>query len=292
MIPTLFADVRQQLAEGPIWHEDALWWVNITAGTLYRRDGYGKITNWKVGAVLGVALPAQDGWWWTARERDCAWLHTPTGRVVPIAQTVPELPPAHRFNDGFCGPDGHPWVGSMAMDDSRETAALYRADETGALHIVRRGITLSNGLGWSPDGNRFYYVDSQAHTLSVFDYDNTQKTLHDPRVLREVPAIEGFPDGLSIDVEGNIWLAVWGGSAVYHINGQTGDILNQIQLPASQVSSCCSGGINHQTLFVTSAAIGLSEKAAAAQPHAGSIFKVDTNVRGLPETPCSLPPPI
>jgi len=291
MKPELYADVRHDLAEGPVWHEGALWWVNITEGCLYRKNGDGGISRWPVGRTLGVALPARDGWWWTARERDCAWLHTPTGRVVPIEHEVPELPPAHRFNDGFCGPDGHPWVGSAALDGSKETAALYRADQTGALRVVRRGITLSNGLGWSPDGSHFYYVDSLAYTLERFDFDKSGQGLGERRVLREFSPDGGLPDGLSIDVEGHIWLAFWGGSVVRRFHGQSGEVMDLIDLPVTQVTSCCFGGPEHRTLFITSARGGLHETALAEQPNAGSLFSVEAPVGGLPLARCALAPP-
>ncbi len=292
MKATLYTDVRHDLAEGPVWQEDALWWVNITEGRLFRRDSSdGTICHWEVGTTLGVALPARDGWWWTARERDCAWLHAPTGKVLPIDHEIPGLPPHHRFNDGFCGPDGHPWVGSAALDDSRKTAALYRADQSGALQIIRRGVTLSNGLGWSPDGTRFFYVDSKAYELTVFDYDADSHALSDPRILRSFPRDGGLPDGLSIDVEGNVWLAIWGGSAVLQIDGRTGGIIDQVDLPVTQVTSCCFGGPEYRTLFITSARGGLDEAALQEQPLAGGIFCVDTGTRGVAAPPCSIPSP-
>lgn len=292
MQATLHIDVRHTLAEGPVWHQNALWWVNITEGQLYRHDATSKTTTpFDVGSTLGVALPASDDWWWTARERDCAWLHIPTGKVVPIVHPVPNLPPAHRFNDGFCGPDGHPWVGSAAVDDSRETASLYRADATGALHVALPNITLSNGLGWSPDGSLFYYVDSPALNLSVFDYDPTSHQISNRRILREFPADGSVPDGLSIDRDGHIWLAIWGGSVVLQLHGQTGEILDRVELPVTQVTSCCFGGPTGNTLFITSANAGLDDKARKTQPLAGSIFQVETTTTGFPPVPCRLIPP-
>lgn len=289
----LYLDSQHDLAEGPVWHEGKLYWVNITAGRLYRHDPTNdSTTHWDVGATLGVALPAANGWWWNARERDCAWLHEPTGKIVPIAATIaPDVPANHRFNDGFCGPDGHPWVGSAALDGSRETAALYRADPTGALHLALANITLSNGLGWSPDHHRFYYVDSLAHQLAVFDYDAATHQIRNRRILREFPPDGSVPDGLSIDTAGHVWLAIWGGAKVLRLHGLTGEILDQIELPVTQVTSCCFGGPDHQTLFITTARAGLDEKAVREQPFAGGIFAVETRTRGLPPTPCSIPPP-
>ena len=293
MQASLYLDVQHALAEGPVWHDNTLYWVNITEGRLYRHDtASGNITHFDMNsAALGVALPASNGWWWTARERDCAWLHEPTGKVVPIDAPIPNLPPAHRFNDGFCCPDGHPWVGSAALDDSRETASLYRADSTGPLHIALTHITLSNGLGWSPDHTKFYYVDSLAHNLSVFEYDPNSHQISNRRILREFPDDGTVPDGLQVDANGHIWLAVWGGSVVLHLDGETGDILDRVELPVTQVTSCTFGGEDDRTLFITSARGGLSDEQLAAQPHAGSIFQVRTDTTGLPLVPCSLPPP-
>ena len=289
----LHIDARHALGEGPVWHHDTLYWVNITEGRLYRHNAAtDTLTHFDVGSTLGVALPAADGWWWTAREHDCAWLHEPSSKVVPLdAPITPPVPASLRFNDGFTGPDGHPWVGSAALDGSRETAILYRADETGALHVALPNITLSNGLGWSPDKSQFYYVDSLAHNLSVFDYDASTQTIANRRILREFPQDGSVPDGLSIDAEGHIWLAIWGGSGVLRIDGQSGDILDRIDLPVSQVTSCVFGGPENRTLFITSARAGLDDDALAAHPLAGGIFRVETDVAGLPCPPCSLPPP-
>jgi sugar lactone lactonase YvrE len=289
----LYIDARHSLAEGPVWHQGNLYWVNITAGRLYRHDTVSaELSHFDVGTTLGVALPARDGWWWCAREQDCAWLHEPSGQIAPIAApVVPPVPTAHRFNDGFSGPDGHPWVGSAALDGSRETAALYRADASGALQRALPNITLSNGLGWSPDGQQFYYVDSPARKLSVFDYDRETHELSNHRALREFPDDGTVPDGLSIDRDGHIWLAIWGGSAVLRIHSQTGEILDRVEVPVTQVTSCCFGGADGSTLFITTARGGLDADALAAQPYAGSIFQVQTNTAGLPPVHCSLPTP-
>ncbi len=288
-----YIDSQHALAEGPVWQNDRLYWVNITEGRLYRHNpNDDSTTHWDVGSTLGVALPAAEGWWWTARERDCAWLHEATGKVVPIAAPItPNVPTNLRFNDGFCGPDGHPWVGSAALDGSRETASLYRSDPAGALHIALPGITLSNGLGWSPDKTRFYYVDSLAHNLSIFDYDNTSHQITNRRILREFPQDGGVPDGLSIDADGHVWLAIWGGSMVLHLHGRTGELIGQIDLPVTQVTSCTFGGPAGKTLYITSARTGLDEAELQRQPLAGSIFQVETHTQGLPPTLCSLTPP-
>lgn len=293
MQATLYIDVQHALAEGPVWHQHTLYWVNIPAGRLYRHHASTDTTRHfdLHSPALGVALPAADGWWWTARERDCAWLHEPTGKVVPIHHPVPDLPPALRFNDGFCGPDGHPWIGSAALDGSRETAALYRADSSGALHVVLSKITLSNGLGWSPDHTQFYYVDSLAHTLSVFDYNATSHQIGHRRILREFPQDGSVPDGLTVDADGHIWLAIWGGSKVLHLHGQTGETLDQVDLPVTQVTSCTFGGPEGKTLYITTARSGLTPEQLATQPHAGSIFQVETQTQGLPPVPCALPHP-
>ena len=293
MQASLHIDTRHELAEGPVWHNDTLYWVNITEGRLYRHDATtGAITHFDLDSpALGVALPAADDWWWTARERDCAWLHEPTGKVIPIDHPIPDLPTAHRFNDGYTGPDGHPWVGSAALAGTRETAALYRADQSSALHVALPEITLSNGLGWSPDNTRFYYVDSPAHSLSVFDYDGASHQINNRKILRKFPQDGSVPDGLSIDIDSHIWLAIWGGSAVLRLHGETGEILDRVELPVTQVTSCVFGGEDGKTLFITSAHAGLSAEDIAAQPHAGSIFKVRTDITGLPRPTCSIAPP-
>lgn len=287
-----WADVRHPLAEGPVWHEDALWWVDIVSGTLHRREAAtGKTDQRHVGSSLGVAWPARDGWWWCAREHDLAWLHWPSGRLVPAGEPAPPLPRAHRFNDGKCDPRGRPWVGTMVRQGEPGTGALFATDPAGALQVRLPGVNLSNGLAWSPDERTFYYIDTLTRRVDAFDHDPATGALSQRRALVEFAPDEGMPDGMTLDAAGNLWVATWGGYAVHHIDGHTGARLGQISVPAQQVTSATFGGADLRTLFITTARIGLKEDALVAQPHAGGIFTIEVETPGLPLSLCRLDPP-
>jgi sugar lactone lactonase YvrE len=288
----LWADVRHPLAEGPVWFGNALWWVDIPHGTLHRRDAAtGRLEQRHVGPSLGAALPARDGWWWCAREHDIAWLHWPSGRVVPAAPPTTPLPPAHRFNDGKCDPHGRPWVGSMVRQGEPASGALFAADPAGALHLRLPGVNLSNGLAWAPDQRTFYYIDTPTRRVDAFDHDPATGQLSHRRSLVEFGPEEGMPDGMTLDADGHLWVATWGGSAVHHIDGRSGARLGRVAVPARQVTSCTFGGPDLRTLFITTARIGLKDEALAAQPHAGGIFSVALDTPGLPLSLCRLDPP-
>jgi sugar lactone lactonase YvrE len=292
-VAQLWADVRQPLAEGPVWFENALWWVDIPSGTLHRREpGTGELTSQKVGSSLGVALPARDGWWWTAREHDVAWLHWASGRVVAAGSPEPPMPLEHRFNDGRCDPRGRPWVGTMVRQGEKGSGALFGGDDTGQLRVRVPGVNLSNGLAWGPDGRSFYYIDTPTRRVDRFDYNADTGAVTNRRPLAEFAPAEGMPDGMTIDQAGHLWVATWGGSSVHRLDGRTGARLQRIMVPAKQVTSCTFGGATGRTLYITTARIGLKDDDLAAQPAAGGIFTVETDTAGLPLSVCTLAPPV
>jgi sugar lactone lactonase YvrE len=177
-----------------------------------------------------------------------------------------------RMNDGGCDPQGRFFCGSMAYGAAPGRGALYRLDPDHTVHVVHTDITISNGLGWSPDGTRAYYVDSGTQRVDVCSPDLAER-----RRFVEIPESIGTPDGLTVDAEGGVWVALWGGSAV-HRYSPAGELDQVVQLPVAQVSSCAFGGEDLATLFVTTSAEGLNEP----EPGAGALFTVTPGVTGLP----------
>jgi sugar lactone lactonase YvrE len=269
-----------ELAEGPVWHEKALWWVDIHAGTLNRWEpASGESSSRATGDSLGAACPCVDGRWILARRRGFAFLDWKSGEISPMASV--DLPADQRLNDGKCDPSGRFWAGSMGEPPGQKNAFLFVLEENGRTRQVLDGISLSNGLAWSGDGNTMFHVDSLEQSLTAYEFRQADGTLGKGRLLACFPESMGCPDGIAIDRDDNLWVAMWGGSAVVRIDGQSGSILQKIDLPVRQPSSCCFGGARLDQLYVTSAWSGMDDAQRQRDPLAGSIFQIPTSTPGI-----------
>jgi sugar lactone lactonase YvrE len=179
-----------------------------------------------------------------------------------------------RMNEGGCDPDGRFYCGSMAYDKRPGAGALYRLDPDRSVHVVLEGVTVSNGIDWSPDGSLAYYNDTDTHGTDVLDYD-TDAGLTRPRPFAEIP---GRPDGLTVDAEGGVWVALSDGGRVHRYTAE-GALDAVIELPVTKVTACTFGGPRLDQLFITTSREGL---AASDEPQAGSLFRVEPGVTGLP----------
>jgi sugar lactone lactonase YvrE len=182
-----------------------------------------------------------------------------------------------RMNEGGCDPDGRFYCGSMAYDQQPGAGALYRLDPDGSVRVVLENVTISNGLEWSPDGSRAYYNDSPTQRIDIFDYDG-ESGLTGRRPFAEIPAQAGGPDGLTIDEQGGVWVALYGGGAVRRYTPE-GVLDEVIEVPAKMVTACTFGGQNQSQLFITTSREGLEP---GEDPLAGSLFRSAVGVAGLP----------
>ena len=277
----LVLDAKAELAEGPVWHDDALWWVSINEGSLNRLDvGTGVNTSRTTGDFLGVAVPTVRDDWIIARRHEVARFDWDTGEIAPLA-TLPAPDARLRFNDGKCDPAGRFFVGTMHRDLVRGQAAFYRLEHRRLLPQFD-GVSVSNGLDWSPDRARLFYTDTPTGRIDIFDYDVETGALQNRRPLVTIEAARGHPDGLCCDANENIWVALWGGGCVECFDGRTGKSLDRIPVPARQVSSCCFGGADFDRLFITTAWEGYGRRALDADPLAGGVFTLRPGVHGLP----------
>lgn len=275
------------LGEGPVWESrtNRLWWVDIAEKAVNRFDpASGRNEVWRLESRVGAVAPTLHGDAIVAIQEGIARFDPVSGRLSGL-HTPPQHDPATtRFNDGKCDPRGRFVVGTMSLTNALRTGALYSFSADGQVQVLLRDVSLSNGLGWSPDGTRMFYVDTPTRQIAVFDYDLDSGTLHDRRVAVDVPESFGYPDGLTVDADGMIWLALWGGGAVTRWDPHTGRLLERHALPASQITSCAFGGPLLDTLFITSARDGLSEEQLAREPLAGAIFSLRVSARGQPST--------
>ena len=194
----------------------------------------------------------------------------------------PLTEPSLRFNDGKCDPAGRFWVGTFDLEQKPHAGTLYRLDPDGSLHVMLRGITNSNGIAWSLDKKLMYYIDTPTLTVQAFDYDHATGAIANPRVIIRIPEGAGFPDGMTIDAEGKLWVALWGGGAVHRYHPATGALLQAVAVPAPYTSSCAFGGPDLKTLYITTARGGLSPEQLEEFPESGNVFAVEPGVAGVP----------
>ncbi|MGZ4200357.1 MAG: SMP-30/gluconolactonase/LRE family protein [Thermoleophilia bacterium] len=268
------------LGEGPRWDAatQTLLWVDIPAKLVQRYDpATGTNTTLQVADVVSLALPHGRGGVVIGLPDG---LHRHDGeRSTHLAAIEPEQV-ATRTNDGACDAAGRLWVGTMALDESSPAAGLYRVDTDLTVTTVLTGTTISNGLGWSPEDDRFYFIDSPLQRIDVFDYDRATGMVEGRRKLADVPG-PGVPDGMNVDAEGCLWVALHGGWGLRRYSPD-GELLAEVRLPIARITSCCFGGPALRDLYVTTRREGLSEAEKSGQPLAGALLRLDVGVAGLP----------
>jgi sugar lactone lactonase YvrE len=280
-------DVTAVLGEGPYWvpEDDCLLWVDVDRGQLHRSYfPSAETATMDLGAV-SAAFPAVGGGILTAGGSQLA-LRLPAERGGQwTTRVVAEVPAREgiRFNDAAVDPAGRVWVGSMHVHEAEPLGELYRLDAGGVLTTVVKGVTVSNGIGWSPDGARMYYADSPVRRIDVFDYDPATGEAAARRVFSDLSAFDGVPDGLTVDADGFVWVAMWGGGVLRRFapDGTQDAVL---QVPVSQPTSCAFGGPGMGDLYLTSASIGLTAAELKSQPLAGRLLRLQPGPVGLPST--------
>ncbi len=274
-------EVRARLAESPTWDstQQLLYWVDIFNHRVHRfYPATGKDEYFDVGDVVGAISPAGDNRLIIALRHQLAFLDTQTGLVTTIIEIEPDRQ-NNRLNDGKCDPQGRFWFGSMSSEATQ--ANLYRYDHDGSLHIMETGLTISNGLGWSPDQKTFYLTDSPQQKIYAYDFDSATGNISNRRIVVDLTNESFYPDGLTIDSEGYIWSAMWNGWCVIRFS-PSGEEVFRIQLPVPLVTSCTFGGEDLQTLYITTASVGLQQDEIDKSFYSGDLFAFKSEVSGLP----------
>ena len=280
-------DVTAALGEGPYWvpEDDCLLWVDIEGARLHRTYFPSGETVTDSPGPVSAAFPAVGGGILIAGGAALTLLFPAERGGQWVARTIADTPAREgiRFNDAGVDPAGRVWAGSMHMTEAEPVGELYRLDAGGRLNPVVKNVTVSNGLGWSPDGSRMYYADSPLRRVDVFDYDPATGEAFARRAFADLSEAEGVPDGLTVDADGCVWVAMWGGSALRRLTpeGQPDAVL---PVPVSQPTSCAFGGPGLADLYITSARVGLTDDQLAAQPLAGRLLHVRPGPVGLPST--------
>ena len=276
------------LGEGPLWfaEEERLYWLDIESQQLHRfdpirsEDEFFPLPN-----KVGCYAPCENGNLLIATQTGIEEVRPLDGRLESLGiKTHPEAAKTgNRYNDGKCSPEGRFWFGSLNMEHQTGMASLYVLDRIGC-RTVLTGATNSNGLGWSPDGTTFYWIDTPTRRITAFDYNLKRGELSNRRAAVTFPEQTdwGRPDGMTVDAEGMIWVAHWLGGRVTRWNPATGELFETIRVPVSRVTSVTFGGRDLQTLFITTASKEMTPDEKKREPDAGGLFHFRTNTTGLP----------
>jgi sugar lactone lactonase YvrE len=262
------------LGEGPVWDikTATLCWVDILNGRIHEYSPETKsLRTIEVQETVGAIAVCTDGNFVAALQHGFAMIERNNGRVKKIADPEGQLP-GNRFNDGKCDPAGRFWAGTMAYSEQAGAGNLYMLQKNLAVQTRIRGVTVSNGMAWSGDQKTFYYIDTPTGEVVAYDYENDMAEISNKRTVIKIAGEDGWPDGMTIDREGMLWIAHWDGWQLTRWDPQSGEKLTGIQLPAARITSCTFGGENLEDIYITSARTGLSENELEAQPLAGAVF--------------------
>jgi sugar lactone lactonase YvrE len=271
------------LGEGPLWDPggERLFWVDIERRLLRSyRPGDGRLTEARLPQRPTAVVPRERGGLVVAIESGIAALDDLDGSLemlVPLEEDRSH----NRLNDAKCAPDGRLFAGTMHEGGAERQAALYRIDGDHSVTLVLSEVSLSNGLGWSPAGDTMYYIDTMTRGVDAFDYGLGSGELDRRRRIVTLAAEDGDPDGMTVDEAGFLWVALWGGGEVRRY-GPDGRLDGTIELPATQVTSCCFGGASRNDLYITSARLDLTPGQLGAEPLAGALFRVRVDTPGPP----------
>ncbi|MQA00545.1 MAG: SMP-30/gluconolactonase/LRE family protein [Dehalococcoidia bacterium] len=262
--------------EGPVWSErwGGLQWVDMLAGDILSLLPGGAVTRRHVGTVAAALRPRRQGGAVIGVERGFA-LEDPDGTLTYLGDLWSDE--RIRMNEGGCDPDGRFYCGTMARDREPGAGTLYRLDPDATVHVVLEGLTISNGLEWSPDGAHAYFNDTPTGRTDVFDYDTVSGLTH-RRPFVEIPPEAGRPDGLTVDADGGVWVALAGGGAVHRYTS-AGVLDEVVEVPASKVTACTFGGRGLDRLFITTSRENIEP---GNDPLAGALFSAAVGIAGLP----------
>jgi sugar lactone lactonase YvrE len=272
-----FTDPCTFHGEGPFWDpaNNRLLLVDMLVGTVVAVDAGGDIRRHKL-ATVAAAIRARRGGYVLATENQFVLLGPDLTEQTALPPVFTD--PLIRFNDGGCDPEGRFYCGTMAYNETPGAGTLYRLDPDGSVSVTLREVTISNGLQWNGAGDTVFYADTPTGQVDRFDFDPVSAAFTNRRTFTEISG-GGHPDGMAIDEEDAIWVALWGGSAVHRYD-RTGRLDLVVDLPVSNVTACAFGGPERQTLFITTSRQGLDE---GDQPEAGAVFRYEAGVRGAPQ---------
>jgi sugar lactone lactonase YvrE len=265
---------RFLLGEGPGYdnRSGSTFWVDIRTGSLFiRNDKTGQLKEIQTGQNIGAAVPAESGKYVAAMTTGIYYVDD-TG--LSFICRPPELKDNLRINDGKCDPAGRFWFGTAPLFDKAPEGSLFCLNTDGSCSRKLTGVKVSNGLAWTKDGKTMYYIDTPLRRIDAFDFNMETGDLSNRRIAVDLP--DYFPDGMTIDDEGKLWVALWGSGKVVRCDPVSGGITGEIPVPAVNVSSCCFAGENLDTLIITTSGEGSED------PRAGRVYYAKPGITGTP----------
>lgn len=283
----LVLDAQNILGEGSIWNHKTkeLWWIDIEGQTLNTYNPKTDVNRTiDVKERIGTVVPSQDGLSAILALQTGIWKMDMKTEEKSMLTMLESDTANIRLNDGKCDPAGRLWVGSMHLNQIEHAANLFQVTETEqqvSFKKMQDSVTISNGIIWSLDEKTMYYIDTKRGNVRAYDYDKSTGDISNERVVITVSDTLGYPDGMTIDHEGMLWIALWNGNCVSRWNPNTGELLQTIPVPAHNISSCAFGGENLDILYITSAKVDMTEEELKAKPNSGGVFKVVPGVKGV-----------
>jgi sugar lactone lactonase YvrE len=271
------------LGEGPVWHsiQQMLYWVDIENGEVHLLEPHtGRHRMWNVHRRVGAVAPMANGNILLALQGQIAEMNPDTGAVRKILDLESDVPD-NRCNDGKTDPAGRFWIGTMERACKPGMGSLYCIDRDYKVTKMLSGLTISNGMGWSPEEDVMYFIDSADHNVRRYRFNREAQSMGKEKVILTFDNPGESPDGMCVDSEGKLWIAFWGGFRVGRFDPETGKHLQDIRVPVPQPSSCCFGGKDLQTLYITSAREGMTQDQIDKYPLSGSLFSARPGVEGL-----------
>lgn len=270
------------LGESPYWslERQSFFWVDIENGKLF--EHHIESANTKTYTFphrLTVVLEAKDGKLILGLDRKLASFDLETEELTWILEVESDLP-LNRFNDGKCDAKGRLWIGTLSTKFTTGSGTLYKFGKDLKPEIQLAQLTISNGMAWTADNRTFYFIDTPTRQIKAFHFELASGKIEFDRIAVEIPEELGFPDGMCIDREGMLWVAHYGGSGVYRWNPTTGKLIEKVELPVPNITSCAFGGENMDTLLITTAQENLTSEQLKEYPLSGDVFLVKTRTRG------------
>ena len=278
--PVSVWSLAAELGEGPVWVEDALWFVDIKKRRIHRFDpAGGQRRSWDAPEEIGFLLPARSGGF-VAGLKSGLWRFDPTsGAFSELAKVEPDKP-GNRINDGVADPAGRLWFGTMDNGERDKSGAFYRFEDGRVHDTGLTGIAITNGPAVSPDGKALYWVDTLGRTISVCTV-NDDGSLGASRLFATIDAADGYPDGPTVDGEGCVWIGLYAGWEARRYS-PAGELLQRLGFPVANITKVAFGGHDLKTLYATTARQMLSADEIARQPEIGDLFACPVDVPGLP----------
>lgn len=278
-------DIGARLAEGPHWWQERglLLWVDIEDSRIGLFEPNTQANRFiDIGFHVGCVVPTTKGNLLAATSDGFKLIDPDTGHVKPLCNPLKNQP-HHRFNDGKCDAWGRLWAGSLHYDFIPQAGSLWRLGKGFHPRLMMDGSTISNGLAWSLDNKQLYYIDTPTLQVKRFLLSDDGDLIDDGRVCVQIPSHWNCtPDGMTIDRNGMLWIAMWNGSAVTCWNPRNGRHVATVNIPCSQVTSCCFGGSAFDRLFITTAKYDLNQDILSSMPLSGGIFMAEVEVSGFP----------